>query len=216
MAKRLIDISVPLREGMAHWPGDVPFTRVQRTRIGEDHAASNDSLLMMSAHCGTHVDAPRHFLPEGTTVEAMELSLLIGPAYVLDCTAWQGHLTEEAFAGVPAGVERLLVKTVNARATLSGSFDEHFTGLTESGALWLKRHGIRLFGLDYFSIGALDDGSIARAHRAFLSQAGAVALEGLCLEGVAGGWYDLICLPLKLAGSDGAPCRAVLVREDAE
>ena len=200
MAKRLIDISVPLREGMAHWPGDVPFTRVQRTRIGEDHAVSNDSLLMMSAHCGTHVDAPKHFLPEGTTVEAMELSLLIGPAYVLDCT----------------GVERLLVKTVNARATLSGSFDEHFTGLTESGALWLKRRGIRLFGLDYFSIGALDDGSIARAHRAFLSQAGAVALEGLCLEGVAGGWYNLICLPLKLAGSDGAPCRAVLVREDAE
>ena len=66
------------------------------------------------------------------------------------------------------------------------------------------------------AIGALDDGSIARAHRAFLSQAGAVALEGLCLEGVAGGWYNLICLPLKLAGSDGAPCRAVLVREDAE
>lgn len=201
---------------MPHWPGDIPFTRVQRTRIGENHAVSNDSLLMMSAHCGTHVDAPRHFFPQGSTVEAMELSLLIGPAYVLDCTAWQGHLTGEAFSGVPAGVERLLVKTANAQATLSGAFDEHFTGLTESGAQWLKHRGIRLFGLDYFSIGALDDGSIARAHRVFLSQAGAVALEGLCLEGVAGGWYELICLPLKLSGSDGAPCRAVLVREDAE
>lgn len=216
MAKKLIDISVPLRDGMAHWPGDVPFTRIQRTRIGEDHAVSNDSLLVMSAHCGTHVDAPRHFFPEGSTVEAMELSLLVGPAYVADCTAWQGHLTEEAFAGVPSGVERLLVKTGNGKATLSSAFSEHFIGLTESGALWLKRRGIRLFGLDYFSIGALDDGSIARAHRAFLSQVGAVALEGLCLSEVEAGWYELICLPLKLSGCDGAPCRAILVREEAE
>ena len=214
MAKRLIDISVPLREGMAHWPGDVPFTRIQRTRIGEHGAVSNDSMLVMSAHCGTHVDAPRHFFPEGSTAENMELSLLIGPAYVLDCTAWQGHLTDEAFMHVPDGVERLLVKTANAQTTLSDDFEEHFTGLTESGAQWLKRRGIRLFGLDYFSIGALDDGSIAHAHRAFLSQAGAVALEGLCLNGVEEGWYELICLPLKLAGCDGAPCRAVLAREE--
>ena len=212
--RKIIDISVALSEAVSHWPGDVPFTRIQRTHIGENNAVSNDSLLIMSAHCGTHVDAPRHFYNEGSTAEQMDLSLLMGPVYVVDLTEWEGHLTAEAFAPVPEGVERLIAKTKNGQATLQTAFNEHFVGLTEDGANWLKGRGIRLFGLDYFSVGALDDGSIAHAHRAFLSQSGAIALEGLTLTEVEEGWYELVCLPLKLQGCDGAPCRAVLIREE--
>lgn len=211
--REIIDISVTDRVGMPHWPNDVPFTRIQRTVIGQDNAVSNDSVLLMSAHCGTHVDAPRHFYTEGSTVEKIDLNTTVGPCYVLDCTGCDGQITREALSKAPAGTVRLLVKTRNGGSVNGDGFDPDFTGLTVSGAEYLKEQGILLFGSDYFSIGALCDGSIAEDHRIFLSQTGAVALEGLDLTRVDEGCYDLVCLPLKLEGSDGAPCRAILIKD---
>ena len=211
--KKIIDISIPLREGMVHWPGDVPFTRMQRTEIGKNDAQSNDSILLMSAHCGTHMDAPRHFYNEGRTAEAIDLSVTVGPCYVVDCTDWDTPLDSRAFSRVPVGTTRILVKTKNAGTVLEDDFHPEFIGLALDGAQWLREHGVLLFGSDYVAIGALSDGSIGDDHRAFLSDPRATALEGLDLRAVEEGEYDLVCLPLKVEGSDGAPCRAILMKE---
>ena len=214
--KQLIDISIPMKAGMIHWPGDIPFTRIQRTEIGINDAVSNDSILIMSAHCGTHVDAPRHFIRGGKTADKLSLSTTIGPVYVLDCSDCDGQIGEEVLRRVPENTLRLLIKTKNGGMIRESFFNPDFIGLNVSGAAWIKDHGILLFGSDYCSIGALADGSIAQVHQIFLSNENAVVLEGLDLSKVEEGEYELICLPLSIEGSDGAPCRAVLIKEDTQ
>lgn len=204
----LIDITVPLRDGMLHYAGN-PGIHVERAASLSAGASSNLTRLDLGAHSATHVDAPLHFFDDGAGAEQLPLEALIGPADVVDATAVQeGPIDEEALRAVdvPETVDRLLLKTRNSRLWASDEFTRDFVRLDGSGARYLIERGVRLVGIDYLSIGD------AEAHRELLSH-GVVPLEGLDLGRVEPGRYELLCLPLAIVGSDGAPARAVLRRD---
>ena len=198
----IIDVSVPVRPGMVTYPGD-PAVTLERVASLANGDVVNLSRLDFGVHSGTHVDAPVHFIDGAAAAETLPLDLLVGPARVLDLTASE-RLDAAAFDGVELR-ERVLLKTRNSELWARDSFAEDFLALTEDGARALVDGGVRLVGIDYLSIG--DEG----AHRALLG-AGVVAIEGLDLRDVEPGEYELICAPLKLVGSDGAPARVLLRR----
>jgi arylformamidase len=202
----LLDITVPIREGMVTYPGD-PTVKLERVSAIAEGAVANLSRLDFGVHSGTHIDAPVHFADGAPAAESLPLDVLVGPAAVVDATAVEGMLDRAALESLdlPADETRLLFKTRNSRLWESSDFAEDFVHLTGDGADLLVERGVRLVGLDYLSVGDPD------AHRALLG-AGVVAVEGLDLREAEPGPYDLLCLPLKIVGSDGAPARAVLVR----
>ena len=199
------DISVPIRPDMHVYPGN-PGVRLELHESIAEGAIANVSKLELGVHSGTHVDAPSHFIDGAAGTESLPLGALVGPAAVVDATGIDGDLDEDALASLdlPA-VDRLLLKTTNSALWGEPSFTHDFIRLNGSGARHLIERGIRLIGIDYLSIGDED------AHRELLG-AGVVPLEGLDLRGVEPGAYQLVCLPLKLEGSDGAPARAILLR----
>ena len=203
MAK-LHDISVPIHTGMHVYDGNPGF-RLELVSSIAAGADANVSRLDLGVHNGTHVDAPSHFIDGGAGTESLELETLIGPAYVVDATAVSGDLDAEALGSVefPSEVTRVLFKTSNSQLWSRDSFTRDFLRLTGSGARFLIERGVRLVGIDYLSIGD------AEAHQELLA-ARVIALEGLDLREVDPGAYELICLPLRLEGSDGAPARAIL------
>jgi arylformamidase len=200
----LIDISVPIRTTMPIYEGN-PGVALERVLSILEGETANVSRLDLGVHTGTHVDAPLHFIEGGPSAEALPLEPLVGPAWVADATAVEGPIDEAALAGcgIPPDAERVLLKTRNGVHWERDDFTPDFVRLDGAGARWLLEAGVSLVGLDYLSIGDED------AHRALLG-AGVVALEGIDLRSVEPGRYELICLPLKLVGSDGAPARALL------
>jgi arylformamidase len=208
------DISIPLTNNLPPWPGDRPFCREVTSAIGVQGAVYTASVLSMSAHCGTHVDAPKHFVDGGIAIDALDLDTMIGPAYVLDLTCVSTHITQGDLHGrIPEGTSRLLLKTRNSRLIGDGVFHTDFIALTEDAAELAARLGVKLLGLDYYSIAAFD--APALAHRAFLKAPGAIALENIDLSTVGEGWYDLICLPLPIADGDGSPARVLIRNREA-
>ncbi len=197
------DISVAIRPGMVTYPGD-PTVQLERLRALADGAAANISRLDFGVHTGTHVDAPAHFIDGAPAAETLPLQVLVGPARVVDATGVAGRLDGEALAQLELA-ERVLFKTRNSMLWEQDSFVEDFVSLTHDGAEALIERGVRLVGIDYLSLGDED------AHRALLGS-GIVAVEGLDLRDVDPGEYQLVCAPLKLVGSDGAPARAFLFR----
>jgi arylformamidase len=202
----ILDVSVPIRTRMPVYPGN-PGVALRRVESIADGAVANVSAVDLGAHTGTHVDAPNHFLEGDSGVDEVALEPLIGDALVVDATAVAKTVDAAAVAalGVPVGTERVLLKTRNSQLWERDEFGDDFVSLDESGARALLDLGARLVGIDYLSIG--DPG----AHRALLGARTAV-VEGLDLRAVAPGPYRLVCLPLKLVGSDGGPARAVLLR----
>jgi arylformamidase len=203
----IIDVSVPIRSEMPIYdrnPG-VRLTRVQAIADGE---TANLSELELGVHTGTHVDAPLHFIEDGDATETLPLEVLIGPAHVVDATALDGPIDAASLSGLelPKDAERLILKTRNSELWGRSEFTRDFIRLTADGARMLIGRGVRLVALDYLSIGDAD------AHRVLLGS-GIVALEGLDLREVEPGSYQLVCLPLRLEGADGAPARVVLIRE---
>jgi arylformamidase len=198
----IIDISVPVWPGMVTYPGD-PAVTLERVASLANGDVVNLSRLDFGVHSGTHVDAPVHFIEGAAGAEMLPLEVLIGLARVLDLTAAE-RLDAAAFDGVELA-QRVLLKTRNSELWARDSFAEDFLALTEDGARALVDGGVRLVGIDYLSIG--DEA----AHQALL-EAGVVAVESLDLREVDPGEYELICAPLKLVGSDGAPARVLLRR----
>ncbi len=209
---KIHDISVTISHDLPTWPGD-PQISIERLAKIEDGANANVSSISMSVHTGTHVDAPFHFLNDGKTAESLPLDLLTGPAYVLDLPG-EKVITSSVLqhAGIPSGTLRLLIKTAN-----SGFWKKHgvtfqtdFSGISSDGAEFLVSLGVKLIGMDYLSVAPYKQ---SRPTHEVLLNAGVVIVEGLNLLEVIQGHYTLYCLPLKLAGCDGAPARAILVSE---
>jgi arylformamidase len=203
MPRTLIDVTLPISDKLPVWPGDPP---VHVTRVSDDLPMLSG--LSMSCHAGTHVDAPAHFLRGGAGVDALPLDVLIGPAWVARF-AGRGPLTASTLAGavIPSGTARLLISTANS-GRVNAAFDPDFVALAPDAAAWLLDHGIRLVGIDGPSIEAYDAPGDP-VHCALLA-AGVIIVENLALAGVAQGAYSLTCLPLSIAGCDGAPARVVL------
>jgi len=203
----LIDVTLPIRPGMVVYPGD-PEVQLERISSIAGGDLANISRLDFGVHTGTHVDAPLHFIDGAPAVEALPLEALIGPTHVVDATSLAGEIDEIALDGlrIPAGAERLLFKTRNSELWSEATFAEESVRFGESGARRLVDLGARLVGIDYLSIGNV------ATHETLLG-AGVVPVEGLDLREVEPGPYTLVCLPIKVEGSDGAPARVVLIRE---
>lgn len=210
---KIYDISVPVHPELPVWPGD-PAIELQRVRSIADGDASNDSRLACSVHAGTHVDSPAHFIENAPSVEYLPLDVLTGPARVVDLPTVD-IITAQTLASLnlPADTGRLLFKTRNSDlwADPDHRFKPDFVALSTDAAQWIVAHHIRLVGIDYLSIQMFDEPD-SMVH-AILLEAEVVIVEGLNLQSVRPGLYQFICLPLKLAGSDGAPARAVLIED---
>lgn len=206
----IIDISVLIQPGMIVYPGD-PDVYLERVKAIAEGASANVSRLDFGVHTGTHIDAPGHFIDGARGAETLALDALIGPAVVVDATNAKDHIDATALdaLGVPTGTERVIFKTPNSSLWDREAFSTEFIALTGDAAEALVERGVRLVGIDYLSIGPKGNG--VATHVALL-EAGVVILEGLDLRRVEPGAYELACLPLKIVGSDGAPCRAVLIR----
>src|SRR6476661_1439691 len=206
---KLLDVSVPLAAGMPAYPGNPEFELQPVKRIS-DGASSNVSKLVMGTHTGTHVDAPRHFIEDGAGVDALPLDLLLGRARVVEITKRGGIGPEElAAAGLREDI-RVLLKTSNSALWNGEGFHQDYNYVTESGARYLVDQGVKVVGVDYLSVEQFKKAG-APAHRALLSQ-GVVIIEGLNLSEAEPGMYEMYCLPLRVAGSDGAPARVILKR----
>jgi arylformamidase len=203
---KIYDISIPLSSDLPYFPGDPPVRIEAVTRIAHGDPA-NVSRLTMSTHSGTHIDVPRHYNDHGITVDHLPLTLLIGGAFVADLRGIT-EIGQKDLAKLPlAGVERLIIRTDNSHLWDRPGFFEDYASLTEKGAEFLLSTGVRLVGIDYLSIEQFrGDGTV---HQLLLGN-GMVILEGLNLDGIEQGSYELICLPLKIRGGDGGPARAVL------
>jgi arylformamidase len=205
----IYDISIGLKTGMTIWPSHLPV-EIERFRDIGRGDRSNVSRVQMTSHTGTHLDAPLHFLAHGGSVDNLDLNVLIGPALVVE--ALEAEVIDAALLDaleLPAGVKRLIFHTRNSAYWARGEpqFQQGYVALNTSGAQWIVEHEVRLVGVDYLSVAVFDD--LVEPHRILLS-AGVIPVEGLNLTGVPAGEYQLACLPLKIAGGDGAPCRAVL------
>jgi arylformamidase len=199
----IIDISVPLSPSTVSWENESApvIERVHTIEAGDGY---NLSRLVFGTHSGTHVDAPLHFIDGSGSVDRLSLDALIGPALVIDAR----DVAEEIEAQLverelPAGCERVIFSTRNSELWNEPGFRSDFVGISPQAASLLVERGVRLVGIDYLSVGAPE------THRELLSH-DVVLLEGLDLRGVAAGRYRLVCLPIRIAGADGAPARAIL------
>jgi arylformamidase len=213
---RLIDVSVRLGDGLPTWPGSSGFgARRVRSIAGGDTA--NVTEIGMDVHSGTHVEGPLHFLADGASLDSLPLETFLGPVWVDEVSADSDAVTASLLASleIPDPADRLLLRTRNSGLWESsgGEFRPDYVGLTPDAAHWIADRGMQLVGVDYLSVQRYVDGP--ETHRTLL-RAGVAILEGLNLSGVERGWYTLICLPLRLTGTEASPVRAVLIDEDVE
>jgi len=205
-----IDISVPVRPGMVHWPGDPEF-RIERRLDMDKGDPCTVSRISMGVHTGTHMDAPLHFLRSGASIDSMPISATVGPARVIPITNTESVKPAELEQHLIQAGERILLKTANSdHAWNTDDFIENFVYISREGANYLAECNVAAVGVDYLSVGGFTkDGP--ETHEALLS-AGVWVIEGLNLSGIEPGDYDLVCLPLLLIGAEGAPARAILNR----
>jgi arylformamidase len=203
-----IDITFPLSDKLPAWPGSIGIRVTQVMQM--PHDPNNLTAVALDCHLGTHLDAPLHFVENGRPVDQLDLEKCIGKAYVAEIYGKRSITAADLdTAGIPDTCTRLLLKTDNQVYWQQGLLDfrEDFCSIDLSGARWVLERGIVLLGIDYLSIQRFHD---SREVHCVLLGAEVVVVETLDLSAVSQGWYDLICLPIKLEGLEGAPVRAVL------
>jgi len=208
--RKFYDISVSLGGESIDFPGDTPYRRkmVQTLEGGDD---CNLSEITMSAHAGTHLDAPKHFIGEGKTIDQLPVEKFLLPAVVVHVRNRVSIEPSELEEVSVRSGEAVLFKTRNSTEDLieRGVFEENFVYLSEKGADWCLQKGVGLVGIDYITIEKY--GSMgAPVHRKILG-GGILILEGINLKSVPAGKYTLVCFPLKIRDGEGAPVRAVLM-----
>ena len=203
------DVSVPLVNGGLVYPGN-PEIRIAPQQEIAKGGSSNVSSLSFGSHTGTHVDAPKHMIDDGMTVDALSLDVLMGPAMLVAIPNDAMAVGEEQLRLYEIkGYTRILIKTRNSSFIRDREFVRDYTYLAPDGARYLASLGVKLVGVDYFSIEQFHSGHHA-THLTLLER-GIVIVEGLDLSAPPMGPYELRVLPLRLQGLDGAPARAVLV-----
>lgn len=220
MSPAIYDISVPLSNRLVSWPGD-PGIAIERTLDLKNGDPATVSFLKMGSHTGTHVDAFSHFKNGGKSLDQMDLSIYVGRALVVEIedpnAITMGELQRNPHFLDLRKAERVLFKTSNsANAWFEKDFNEQFCHLNPHAADFLIELGIKLIGVDYLSVECFHaketyDEDAPTHHR--LLDAGVYIVEGLNLKDIKPGWYELICLPLKIENGDGAPARVIL-RDD--
>ncbi len=203
-----IDASAPLRSGMVHWPGD-PAPSFERISSIEAGAQANVTLCRMTAHTGTHMDAPCHFLQGEEGIDKFPLDAGVGRARVIDINAAEAIGRAELEDKQIEPGERILLRTRNSsRRWASEDFHIDYVAIDASGAQFLVDTGVQLLGVDYLSVGKFE-GDGEETHKILLG-AGIWIVEGLVLSGISEGEYEMVCLPLSIEDADGAPARVIL------
>jgi len=200
-------VTLPLDESTPPFPGD-PGLLVQKLMDYERGDSCCLSAISMSVHLGTHIDAPLHFVSAGASVEQISLETLIGSAHVVEVITKHGITAEQLRPLLPEPCERLLIKTSNLDALLP----RPAAWLTSSTAKLLVEKKIRLVGIDSPSVDNMNS-THAEAHHILLEHGGLI-IENLMLFQIRAGEYEMICLPLKLVGLEGAPARVILKKKD--
>jgi arylformamidase len=210
---KIYDISTSLDMPMLTYPKDVPYElRLQRSLARGD--SSNVSEITTSAHAGTHIDSPCHYIAGGYAIEDIPLDHLYGPVTVIDCTGVKVVTAQTLRDKIPASAQRILLKTDNSPLLSDKAkffFKTNFVYLSNDGAQLLVDRKIKLIGIDYLSID--QSGNDEKAAHHILLGNNITIMEGVVLAEVPQGEYFLACGPLKMVGSDGAPCRAVLIKD---
>ena len=204
---KIYDVTVPLSADVPIFPGDPKFQLEPVHEIAKGHAY-NLARLALGTQTGTHVDAPYHFLADGATVDQLPLEILMGKARVVELRARDRVDRADLLALDLRDDIRVLLKTRMSGQMRHPQYHEEVVYLTEDAATYLAQAGIKLVGIDYLSF-EKPGSSEYPAHHALLS-AGVVIVEGLDLSEVEPGEYDMTCLPLRIAGADGAPARVIL------
>jgi arylformamidase len=203
---RIWDITQTLRPGIPVWPGDTPYEATRTWSHGPD-CPVNVSRVTFSTHTGAHADAPFHYDPDGKTAEAVDLTPYLGPCRVIDARSARGVVEPEDIAHALDGAPpRILLRTYAAFPALSWRSD--FVAVSPRAIALLAARGAILIGIDSPSMDPETSKELA-AHHA-IRHAGMAILEGLVLDDVPPGDYELIALPLPLAGLDSSPVRAIL------
>src|SRR5262245_47141163 len=208
-----IDLTVGIRHEMVHFPGD-PGVELKQTKHLDRGDPATVSHLSLGVHTGTHVDAPVHFIGGAPGVDLTSIESMNGPARVIEIKDKETCTAKDLVPFHISAGERVLLRTSNStRCWNVDTFVEDYAHLDVSAAKFLAERRIRMVGIDYLSIGRGEDGP--EVHRILLGS-GVVILEGLDLSRTAPGLYDVICLPLRILGGDGAPARVALRRRDGE
>jgi arylformamidase len=210
---KIIDISIPLSEKTLVWEGDKGI-RVLRVAKIEEGSDFNVSRIELGVHAGTHIDAPFHVFENGNTVDQIPFETLIGSVQVIEIPDEISVIDKNCLMKLnfQDGIDRILFKTSNSLywETNPFSFKRDYVAINSEGAKYLADMDLRLVGVDYFSVSSFDD--LKQPHLILLGR-GIVLLENIDLRQVVPGIYKLICLPLKIIETDGAPVRAVLISE---
>lgn len=207
MTKRKIhDISQALQPGIPAWPGDTPYSEARTWQYGPD-CPVNVSQFQLSSHCGTHVDAPFHYDPDGARIAQLDLDAFVGPARVIDLRGRGKQITPEMIEPFLEGMPtRVLLRTWESFPY--GRWQPDYAVPNVDAVKLLAQRGVQLLGTDAPSIDPHDSKTLD-AHLA-VRDAGMLILEGLVLDDIEAGDYELTALPLKLSNLDGSPVRAVL------
>jgi arylformamidase len=202
---KIRDITIPMQDSLACWPGDTPF-RFTWTWQKSNGATVNVGQLQLSVHTGTHTDAPFHFDDAGATADQLDLLPFLGPARVINLPNRTQIRREDLERFDLTSTPRLLIRT-NVW-TDHTQFPTSIPVMDEDVPAWLHQQRVILIGLDLPSVDHLDSKALPNHHA--LGNHGITILEGLNLADVPDGRYELLALPMRLAGADGAPVRAIL------
>ncbi len=210
---KIFDVTVPIKQSMPVWPGDPQVDNRLFASIDNGDEA-NVTSINMSAHTGTHIDAPRHFIELGGAIENLDLNTLLGEVEVIEIDASVIQIeasTLEAF-NQHQWKQRVFFKTRNSSLRLleKKSFFQEFTALSPDAAGYLINQGVKLVGIDYLSIAPFENGIDTHVE---LLKNEVIVIEGLNLTDIPAGIYDLIALPILLENADGAPARVLLIQK---
>lgn len=206
-----IDITIPLRNAMVHWPEDPIPPRVERIMDVDRGDKVTMSQINIISHTGTHMDAPLHFIYGGGSIDEMPLDTAVGPARVIEIRDTESIKPGELVDSNIQPGERILFKTQNStRVYQTDEFVEDYVYFSTEAAHLFVEKGVRVVGLDYISIGSYkSQPNLVETHETLLRN-GIYILEGINLSGVKAGQYELICLPIRLERGDAGPARAIL------
>ncbi len=210
---KIHDITLTISPSIPVWPGDtnVWLERVEKIENGD---MDNLSQIKMGVHTGTHIDAPFHFVQDGIKIDELSLDTLIGPCQVIEVADEVDLITADVIskANISSNFPRILFKTRNSKHWLGENhgFDRNFVGISEDGATSLVKLGMKLVGMDYLSVAPFNS---SKPVHDILLEADLILLEGADLSNITPGIYTLICLPIKLGETEGAPARAILIED---
>ncbi len=206
---KIFDISWPISTATTGYKDRNIVTFEETRTFAKD--GMRDSIIHLSSHTGTHVDAPAHFLKDGLTIDQVQLDRLIGQAVVLDFMDVVDGITRDDL--IDKNIQKgdiVLLKTVNSLIPATGKFTPHFIYLEASGAQYLAEIGVKAVGIDYLGIERSQPDHLTHTT---LMDADVVIIEGLRLIHVEAGEYTFVCLPLNIIGLEAAPARAILIEK---